>query len=338
MTTKKRLLTGDRPTGKLHLGHYVGSIENRVKLQEEYDCYFIIADLHMLTTKSDKASIADVHINIRDMVLDYLACGIDPNKSTIFVQSQVPATFELNLYFEMLVTLPRLTRLPTIKDMARAASLDDESMPFGLVGYPVLQAADILLPRASLVPVGRDNESHVEIAREIARRFNRTYEAEVFPEPDALVPSEKLLPGTDGNPKMGKSLNNSIQLSDDAKTIEQKVRGMYTDPARIRADIPGTVEGNPVFVYHDYFNDNVDEVNDLKERYRAGKVGDVEVKRKLAAALNRFLTPMRERRAQYEGKPALLDEIIADGTARMNVVANETMRLVHDAMGLFPKK
>ena len=307
MTIKKRLLTGDRPTGKLHLGHYVGSIENRVKLQEEYDCYFIIADLHMLTTKMDKASIADVHTNIRDMVLDYLACGIDPNKSTIFVQSQVPATFELNLYFEMLVTLPRLTRLPTIKDMARAASLDDESVPFGLVGYPVLQAADILLPRASLVPVGRDNESHVEIAREIARRFNRTYEAEVFPEPDALVPSEKLLPGTDGNPKMGKSLNNSIQLSDDAKTVEQKVRGMYTDPARIRADIPGTVEGNPVFVYHDYFNDNVDEVNDLKERYRAGKVGDVEVKRKLAAALNRFLTPMRERRAQYEGKPALLD-------------------------------
>jgi tryptophanyl-tRNA synthetase len=337
-TTKKRLLTGDRPTGKLHLGHYVGSIENRVKLQEEYDCYFIIADLHMLTTRCDKASISEVHTNIRDMVLDYLACGIDPQKSTIFVQSQVPATYELNLYFEMLVTLPRLTRLPTIKDMARAASLDDESVPFGLVGYPVLQAADILLPRASLVPVGRDNESHVEIAREIARRFNRTYEVEVFPEPDALVPSEKLLPGTDGNPKMGKSLNNSILLSDDAKTVEQKVRGMYTDPARIRADIPGTVEGNPVFTYHDYFNDNVDEVNDLKERYRAGKVGDVEVKRKLSAALNRFLTPIRERRAQYEGKSDLLNEVIADGTARMNGVANETMRLVHDAMGLFPRK
>ncbi|MCL5998323.1 MAG: tryptophan--tRNA ligase [Chloroflexi bacterium] len=334
-TTKKRLLTGDRPTGKLHLGHYVGSIENRVKLQDEYDCYFIIADLHTLTTKPDKASIAEVHGNIRDMVLDYLACGIDPNRSTIFVQSRVPATFELNLYFEMLVTLPRLIRLPTIKDMARAASLDDETLPFGLVGYPVLQAVDILLPRAVLVPVGRDNEAHVEIAREIARRFNYTYGAEVFPEPDAMVPSDKLLPGTDGQSKMSKSLGNAILLSDDPKTVEQKVRGMYTDPARIRADIPGTVEGNPVFVYHDNFNDNVDEVNDLKERYRTGKVGDVEVKRKLAAAINRFLSPMRERRVQYEGNTKLIDEIIGDGTTRMNAVANETMRMVRDAMGLF---
>jgi tryptophanyl-tRNA synthetase len=337
MSTKKRLLTGDRPTGKLHLGHYVGSIENRIKLQDEYECYFIIADLHTLTTKPDKASVREVPGFTRDLVLDYLACGIDPNKSTIFLQSRVPATFELNLYFEMLVTLPRLVRLPTIKDMARAASLDDETLPFGLVGYPVLQAVDILLPRASLVPVGRDNEAHVEIAREIARRFNRTYEAEVFPEPDALVPSDKLLPGTDGQPKMGKSLNNAIYLSDDAKTVEQKVRGMYTDPARIRADIPGTVEGNPVFVYHDYFNPNVDEVNDLKERYRAGKVGDVEVKRKLAAAINHFLTPIRERRAQYEGKAGLIDDVLAEGTARMNRVADETLRRVRDAMGLFGK-
>jgi tryptophanyl-tRNA synthetase len=337
-TTKKRLLTGDRPSGKLHLGHFVGSIENRVKLQDEYECFFIIADLHTLTTKPEKASVREVPGFIRDLVLDYLACGIDPNKSTIFVQSQVPATFELNLYFEMLVTLPRLSRLPTIKDMARAASLDDETLPFGLVGYPVLQAVDILLPRAVLVPVGRDNEAHVEIAREIARRFNRTYEVDVFPEPDALVPSDILLPGTDGQSKMGKSLNNAILLSDDAKTVEQKVRNMYTDPKRIRADIPGTVEGNPVFVYHDYFNPNIDEVNDLRDRYRAGKVGDVEVKRKLAAAINRFLDPIRERRAQYEGNTKLLEDTLADGTARMNTVANETLRMVRDAMGLFPKK
>jgi tryptophanyl-tRNA synthetase len=335
--SKKRLLTGDRPTGKLHLGHYVGSIENRVKLQDEYDCYFIIADLHTLTTKPEKESVIEVPGFTRDLVLDYLACGIDPQKSTIFVQSRVPATFELNLYFEMLVTLPRLTRLPTIKDMARAASLDDETLPFGLVGYPVLQAVDILLPRAVLVPVGRDNEAHVEIAREIARRFNRTYGVEIFPEPEALVPSERLLPGTDGQSKMSKSLNNAILLCDDAKTVEQKVRGMYTDPNRVRADIPGTVEGNPVFIYHDYFNDNIDEVDDLKERYRAGKVGDVEVKRKLAAAINRFLAPIRERRTQYEGNTRLLDEILAEGTARMNGVANETMRMVREAMGLFPK-
>ena len=337
-TTKQRLLTGDRPTGKLHLGHYVGSIENRVRLQDEYECYFIIADLHTLTTKPEKASVTEVPGFTRDLVLDYLACGIDPNKSTIFVQSRVPATFELNLYFEMLVTLPRLIRLPTIKDMARAASLDDETLPFGLVGYPVLQAVDILLPRSVLVPVGRDNEAHVEIAREIARRFNFTYGAEVFPEPASLVPSDKLLPGIDGQSKMSKSLNNAILLSDDARTVETRVRNMYTDPKRIRADIPGTVEGNPVFVYHDYFNPNVDEVNDLKERYRAGKVGDVEVKRKLAAAINNFLEPIRERRSKFEGNSRLLDEILADGTARMNVVANETMGMVRDAMGLFPKR
>ncbi len=335
-TPKKRLLTGDRPTGKLHLGHYVGSIQNRVKLQDEYNCFFIIADLHTLTTKPEKENVVEVPGFIHDLVLDYLACGIDPARSTIFVQSRIPATFELNLYFEMLVTLPRLARLPTIKDMARAASLDDEMLPFGLVGYPVLQAVDILLPRAVLVPVGRDNEAHVEIAREIGRRFNRTYGADVFPEPEALVPSERLLPGTDGQSKMSKSLNNAIYLSDDSKTVEQKVRNMYTDPKRIRADIPGTVEGNPVFAYHDYFNDNADEVNDLKERYRAGKVGDVEVKRKLAAAINRFLTPLRERRARYEGNTKLLDDILAEGNARMNAVAAETMRMVRDAMGLYP--
>lgn len=334
---KKRLLTGDRPTGKLHLGHYVGSIQNRVKLQDEYDCYFIVADLHTLTTRPEKENVVEVPGFIRELVLDYLACGIDPAKSTIFLQSHVPATFELNLYFEMLITLPRLSRLPTIKDMARAASLDDESLPFGLVGYPVLQAVDILLPRAVLVPVGRDNEAHVEIAREIGRRFNRTYGADVFPEPEALVPSERLLPGTDGQSKMSKSLGNAIYLSDDAKTVEQKVRSMFTDPKRIRADIPGTVEGNPVFIYHDYFNDNLAEVDDLKERYRTGKVGDVEVKRKLAAAINRFLEPLRERRAQYEGNPRFLDDILAAGTERMNTVATETMHMVRDAMGLFPK-
>ena len=334
MAEKKRILTGDRPTGKLHLGHYVGSMKNRVALQDAYDCYFIIADLHTLTTRPEKEHVLGLAQNIYDVVLDYLAVGIDPERSTIFLQSALVETFELTLLFGDLVTLPRLSRLPSIKDMARAANMDDETVPFGLVGYPVLQAADILLPRAHLVPVGKDNEAHVEITREIARRFNRTYEAEVFPVPDVMIGDVPTLVGTDGQAKMSKSLGNAIMLSDDTKTVEQKVRGMYTDPNRIRADIPGRVEGNPVFIYHDAFNPDVDEVNDLKERYLLGKVGDVEVKRKLARAINNFLDPIRERRATYEQQPGMVEEILVEGTRKMQVVARETMAMVYDAMGM----
>jgi tryptophanyl-tRNA synthetase len=333
MTEKKRILTGDRPTGKLHLGHYVGSLANRVQLQDEYECYFIIADLHMLTTRPEKEAISELRDNVREMVLDYLAAGIDPARSTIYLQSRAHAVYEMNLFFEMLVTLPRLSRLPSIKEMARAARFDDEAIPFGLVGYPVLQAADILMPRAHLVPVGRDNEAHVEITREIARRFNRLYD-EVFPLPDALIGDVPTLVGTDGQAKMSKSLANAIFLSDDARTVERKVRGMYTDPKRIRADIPGTVEGNPVFIYHDIFNPDKAEVQDLQERYRAGKVGDVEVKKKLARAINGFLDPLRERRAYYESQPGLVEEVLYDGTARANEIGGETVMLMKKAMGL----
>jgi len=332
--TRKRILTGDRPTGKLHLGHYVGSLKNRVALQEEYECYFIIADLHTLTTRSEKRYLDELDQNIYDVILDYLAVGIDPEKSVIFLQSAIPEEYELNLILGNLVTLPRLTRLPSIKDMARAAHMDDESVPFGLIGYPVLQAADILLPRAHLVPVGKDNEAHVEITRELARRFNRLYEREVFPLPQVMIGEVPTLVGTDGQAKMSKSLGNAILLSDDRETVERKVRGMYTDPNRIRADIPGRVEGNPVFIYHDIFNPDVDEVNDLKERYRQGKVGDVEVKRKLARALNNFLDPIRERRAAYAAKPGLVEEILVEGTRRMQERARETMEMVYEAMGL----
>jgi tryptophanyl-tRNA synthetase len=334
MAKKKRILTGDRPTGKLHLGHYVGSLKNRVALQDEYDCYFIIADLHTLTTKSEKEHLELLDQNIYDVVLDYLSVGIDPERSVIFLQSAIPEEYELTLLLGNLVSLPRLSRLPSIKDMARAANMDDETVPFGLIGYPVLQAADILLPRAHLVPVGKDNEAHVEITREIARRFNRMYGAEVFPEPKVMIGDVPTLIGTDGQAKMSKSLGNAIMLSDDAKTVEQKVRGMYTDPNRIRADIPGRVEGNPVFIYHDAFNPDVDEVNDLKERYRTGNVGDVEVKRKLARAINAFLDPLRERRAKYESEPGLVEEIIIEGTRKMQAEAEETMAMVYDAMGL----
>ncbi len=329
---RKRILTGDRPTGRLHLGHYVGSIANRVQLQDEYDCYFIIADLHTLTTRPERESIAEVEPNIREMLLDYYAAGIDPEKSTVFLQSAVPETFELNLIFEMLVTVPRLERIPSLKEMASAAHLD--RMPFGLLGYPVLQAADILLPRAHLVPVGKDNEAHVEVTREIARRFNYLY-GEVFPVPDVMIGEVPTLVGTDGQAKMSKSLDNAIYLADDAKTVESKVRAMYTDPNRVRADIPGRVEGNPVFIYHDAFNPDKAEVEDLKARYREGKVGDVEVKTKLAAALNNFLEPVRERRAELARDPDLVISYMLEGTKRMRREASETMRRVHEAMGMY---
>jgi tryptophanyl-tRNA synthetase len=328
---RKRILTGDRPTGKLHLGHYLGSLRNRVQLQDEYDCLFIIADLHMLTTRPEKERVAQVAQNVRHIVLDYLAAGIDPERGTIFVQSAVPETSELNLLLGMLASVPRLQRLPSLKDMARDANL--EVMPFGLLGYPVLQAADILLPRAHLVPVGKDNEAHVEVTREIARRFNRLY-GEVFPVPDVLVEGEALV-GTDGQAKMSKSRGNAIYLSDDQEMVDHKVMAMYTDPQRVRADIPGRVVGNPVFVYHGAFNPDLDEVNDLEARYRQGKVGDVEVKRKLTRAINEFLAPMRERRARYEMQQGLVDDILIEGTRRARRIAQETMGKVYEAMGLF---
>lgn len=329
--SRKRILTGDRPTGKLHLGHYVGSLANRVRLQDEYECFFIIADLHTLTTRPSAEDISSITENARQMVLDYLACGIDPSKSVIYLQSAVHEVYELNLIFEMLVTVPRLQRIPSLKDMAKSANLAE--MPFGLLGYPVLQAADILLPKAHLVPVGKDNESHVELCREIARRFNNLY-GEVFPIPDVLLGDVPTLVGTDGAAKMSKSLNNAILLSDDRKTVEKKVMGMYTDPKRIRADIPGTVEGNPVFIYHDIFNSNKEEVEDLKERYRAGRVGDVEVKEKLARALNAFLDPIREKRAEYESRKGFVDEVIYDGTMVMREEAKKTLLEAKKAMGL----
>ncbi len=330
-TGKKRILTGDRPTGRLHLGHYVGSISNRVRLQDEYECFFIIADLHTLTTKPEKEHIEELTDNIRQMVLDYLACGIDPEKSVIYLQSAVPEVTELNLFFCDLVTVPRLQRIPSIKEMAKNANLSE--LPFGLLGYPVLQAADILLPRAHLVPVGKDNESHVELTREIAKRFNFIY-GETFPIPDVMVSDFGSLVGTDGQAKMSKSLGNAVFLSDDAKTVQKKVNGMFTDPNRTSADVPGRVEGNPVFIYHDAFNPDKAEVEDLKERYRAGKVGDVEVKQKLSLALNNFLDPIREKRAVYENQSGLVDEVIYEGTLRMREEARATLKAAKKAMGL----
>ncbi len=340
MNTKKRILTGDRPTGKLHIGHYVGSLKNRVRLQNEYECFFIIADLHTLTTAPEKEKLEKLPENIREMVLDYLAVGIDPEKSTIYVQSQVPEVTYLSLLFSMLVSVPRAQRVPTLKEVMRDLQIEKPSL--GLLTYPVLQAADILMVRADLVPVGKDQQSHVEITREIARKFNSLYPSprrneaggNVFPEPEPLIGDVPTLVGVDGNAKMSKSLDNCIYLSDEPEVVKEKVMGMYTDPNRVHADDPGKVEGNTVFIYHDAFNEDKEEVAELKARYKKGKVGDVEVKEKLAWAINKFLDPIRTRRKNYENQPELIEEILTEGTKKAKKEAAETLEIAKEAMGL----
>ena len=320
--TRKRILTGDRPTAKsFHLGNYYGTLANRVRLQDEYESFFLIADYHMLTTRV--ADLEEIGQNIRELVIDYLAVGIDPKRTTIYLQSLIPEVTELFLYFAMLVTVPRAQRIPTLKEQMRDHDL---ALPtYGLLGYPILQAADILMVKGDLVPVGRDQESHVELTREIARRFNDLF---------GPVPEGGLLPGIDGATKMGKSLNNAIFLTDDPKTVERKVMGMYTDPNRIHPTDPGRVEGNPVFVLHDTFNPDRAEVDELTRRYREGKVGDVEVKRRLVVALERFLGPIRERRAQYAADPKAVDRIIQEGSTRARDEARKTLHEVREAMHL----
>jgi tryptophanyl-tRNA synthetase len=328
--TRKRILTGDRPTAKsFHLGNYYGTLANRVKLQDEYESYFLIADYHMLTTRIQ--DLEQIGQNIRELVIDYLSVGIDPRRTTIYLQSLIPEVTELFLYFAMLVSVPRAQRIPTLKDQMRDHGLTAPS--YGLLGYPVLQAADILMVKGNVVPVGRDQESHVELTREIARRFNELF-GPVFPEPQALIPEGGMLPGTDGTGKMGKSLGNAIFLTDGPETVREKVKSMYTDPNRIRATDPGRVDGNPVFTFHDVFNTDTAEVDDLKERYRAGKVGDVEVKAKLMVALERFLEPIRERRARYAADPKAVDEIIRAGSERARAEAKKTLHEVRAAMKL----
>jgi tryptophanyl-tRNA synthetase len=324
-----RILTGDRPTGRLHLGHYVGSLANRVRLQDDYDLILVIADYHTLTTDPSPQAVSATRDNTRQTVLDYLAVGIDPDRATIYLQSDVPSVAELTLILSMLSSVPRLQRMPTLKDVMRDLHIEQPSL--GLLAYPVLQSADILHVRANLVPVGKDQESHVELTREIARRFNSLY-GELFPEPEAMIGQVPTLLGLDGQAKMSKSLGNALFLSDDSQTVAQKVMSMYTDPARVRADIPGRVEGNPVFDYHAAFNDERAEVDELAERYRQGRVGDVEVKRRLIAALERFLEPIRERRAVYERRPQVVDDILAAGLARVGPLSQETVRLAREAM------
>ena len=335
MMKKKVILTGDRPTGKLHVGHYIGSLKNRVKLQNsgEYHPYIMIADTQALTDNARNPE--KIQKSLIQVALDYLAVGIDPEISTVFIQSQIPALFELTAYYMDLVTVSRLERNPTVKAEIKQKGFND-SIPVGFLNYPVSQAADITAFKATLVPVGDDQEPMLEQAREIVRTFNRVYNCNVLVEPQGYFPEkgEGRLPGLDGNAKMSKSLNNAVYLSDDAKTVEQKVMSMYTDPQHIHVEDPGKVEGNTVFTYLDIFDPDKDKVAQLKEDYQKGGLGDVKIKRYLNTVLEKELTPIRERRAKYEQNTSAVYDMLIEGSKKANEVANQTLQEVRDAIGL----
>ena len=326
---KSRVVSGMRPTGKLHLGHLVGALQNWASLQEQYDCFYFVADWHALTSGYEDTS--ELVANSYDMVADWIAGGLDPEKSTLFVQSLVPEHAELFLLLSMVIPIPWLERVPTYKEQQEQLTGKDLST-VGFLGYPLLQTDDIVIYNAHYVPVGEDQVAHLELSREIVRRFHNFY-GELFVEPKPLLTRFPRLPGVD-NRKMSKSYNNAIDLADTEETVRQKVMSMYTDPKRIRADIPGTVEGNPVFMYHDAFNPNTAEVDDLKARYREGKVGDVEVKKKLVAALNAYMAPIRQRRTEVMARPERLREILHEGSRKARAVAQQTMERVRGAVKL----
>lgn len=331
---KKVILTGDRPTGKLHIGHYVGSLRERVKMQEsgEYDPFIMIADQQALTDNTRDPE--KIRRSLTEVALDYLAVGLDPAKSTLFVQSQIPALAELNLYYLNLVTVSRLERNPTVKAEIQQKNFN-RSIPAGFFTYPVSQTADITAFKANLVPVGDDQEPMLEQAREIVRTFNSIY-GEVLVEPEGVFPpkGQGRIPGLDGNAKMSKSLGNAIYLSDDEDTLKKKVMSMYTDPNHIHVEDPGQVEGNVVFTYLDIFDKDTAKVQELKDHYRHGGLGDVKIKRYLMEVLNAELAPIRQRRAEFaKDLPAVMDMLKA-GSDRANQVAAQTLDEVKDAMGL----
>ena len=326
---KPRVVSGMRPTGKLHLGHLVGALNKWTELQSDYDCMYFVADWHALT--SDYADTGQVTKNAYDNVVDWIATGIDPDRCTLFIQSLVPEHAELYLLLQMVVPIPWLERVPTYKEQIDQLAERDLSS-IGFLGYPLLQGADVVVYRAQYVPVGDDQVPHLELTREVVRRFHQFF-GEVFVEPQPLLTKVPRLPGLD-NRKMSKSYGNTIDLSDDESTVLKKVMRMYTDPKRVRADIPGTVEGNPVFIYHDAFNSDLAQVEDFKARYRAGKIGDVEVKKSLADAINMHLEPMRERRKEILSQPGRVREILYDGSAKARRLAQETMVEVREAIRL----
>ena len=331
---KEIILTGDRPTGKLHVGHYIGSLKNRVSMQNsgKYDSYIMIADQQALTDNArDPEKIKNSLIQV---ALDYLAVGLDPKKSTIFVQSQIPALAELNLYYLNLVTVSRLARNPTVKAEIQQKHFE-RSIPAGFFTYPVSQAADITAFKANLVPVGDDQEPMLEQTREIVRTFNSIY-GEVLVEPQGVFAPKGSgrLPGLDGNAKMSKSLNNAIYLSDDADTLRKKVMSMYTDPNHIHVEDPGKVEGNMVFTYLDIFDKDKDKVAELKEQYRAGGLGDVKIKRYLNEVLEAELGPIRARREEFAKDIPAVYAMLKEGSEKANEVANKTLEEVRRAIGV----
>lgn len=333
--SKHVILTGDRPTGKLHIGHYIGSLRQRVAMQEtgEYDSFIMIADQQALTDNARDPE--KIRKSLIEVALDYLAVGLDPKKSTIFVQSAIPALAELNLYYLNLVTVSRLERNPTVKAEIQQKNFE-RSIPAGFFTYPVSQTADITAFKADTVPVGDDQEPMLEQAREIVRSFNSIYGQEVLVEPEGVFPPKGSgrLPGLDGNAKMSKSLNNCIYLSDDAETVKKKVMSMYTDPNHIHVEDPGQVEGNTVFTYLDAFDPDKDKVAALKAEYRHGGLGDVKIKRYLNEVLQAEFDPIRKRRAEFEKDPAAVMAILKAGSEKANIVANQTLQEVRDAIGI----
>ena len=332
---KKVILTGDRPTGRLHVGHYVGSLKERVRLQNsgEYDeIYVMIADAQALTDNADNPE--KVRQNILQVALDYLACGIDPAKTHIFIQSMVPELTELSFYYMNLVTVSRLQRNPTVKSEIQMRNFET-SIPVGFFCYPISQAADITAFKATLVPVGEDQAPLIEQTNEIVRRINRQIGRDLLPEARALIPAVGRLPGIDGKAKMSKSLGNALPLSSSDAEIEEAVRRMYTDPGHLRASDPGRVEGNVVFTYLDAFDSDCGAVADLKAHYRRGGLGDMIVKRRLADLLKALVGPIRHRRAELARDPAFVMDVLRTGTARARAITKDTRDELVDALGLF---
>lgn len=324
----KILVTGDRPTGNLHLGHYVGTLENRIKLQDSYNCFFLIADLHMMTTHQDR--VESLKENIIELVIDWISVGLDPKKACFYLQSNIPEISELAVLLSMLCSVPRIERIPTLKEKIASMNLN-ENYSLGLLSYPVLMASDILIFNANTVPVGEDQLSHVELTRELSRRFNSLY-GNTIVEPEPLVSEFSRLVGIDGKSKMSKSLNNSIYLSDSEEEVAKKVMKMFTDPNRTSPDIPGNVDGNPVFIYHDIFNKDIEELDDFKDRYRKGKIGDVEVKKSLAKNINNFLDPIREKRSNVSKNRQEIFDIIIEGSKKARTIASENIERIKDSM------
>lgn len=325
------VLTGDRPTGRLHLGHYVGSINNRLALQEKHDhAYYMIADIQALTDNFDNPE--KVRSNVLEVAMDNLSVGLDPQKTTFFIQSQIPEIAELTVLFLNLVTLARLRRNPTVKNEMQQKGFG-EDVPAGFLAYPVSQAADILAFKGNLIPVGDDQLPVIEQANEIVDKFNSLY-GEVFAPIKTVLSTTSRLVGTDGNAKASKSLGNAIYLSDSDKELEQKVMSMYTDPNHTRIELPGKVDGNVVFTYLDAFDLDKEELDELKARYSAGGVGDVEIKKRLISTLKTLLTPIRDKRHEFEADPTKVMKILEEGTARARIAAQRTLTEVKQAIGI----